>query len=269
MRTLTTGAAALLTATIVGVLALTGAASAHESAPPTPDDLKAAQTAFIAAVDAADADVDLPEAGRANGRIVINGVPGPDSLERALEWLEWQEGRAKAALPTLAALPEARHLKAAMDATEEACIAAFGVCAWDNPEAVDDDPVDVRVRVVRSSVSSWSIRIEEVGPRGGVYRGDEATVEPTTTARVIADSAYTLSNGARVAVVVDLKRDKRVEFAILADSNRDGRFNRSDNIALPDLRFVPGNARFGQPLRSSTVSIAYTPTEWWLQGDGS
>ena len=272
MRTLTTGAAALLIAAIVGVLALTGA-SAQESEPPTPGDLYLAQVAFRAEVDSADADVDVPKPDRADGIIVINGVPGPDSLERALEWLEWQEGRAKAALPTLAALQEARSLKAVMDATEEACIAAYGVCAWARLAPAERGDATVSVLAVRLSASSWTVRIVEsgVGPHGEPGLGTEVTVKPTTTARVVPGTAHTLSNGTRVAVVVDKKRDTRVEFAIIADTHERHlrEFTRDDTVAFPDLRFAPGNTRHGQTLLSSPVSIAYTPTAWLLQGDGS
>ena len=271
-RTLATGAAALLIAAIVGVLALTGA-SAQESYPATPEGLNAARLAFIAEVARFDADVYLPESERADGQIVINGMTGPDTLERALEWLNWQVERERAGKATLAALPRVKELKAAYDATKKACEDAYGVCEWATlaPDAQPD--VKVRVRAVRVDVTTWRVQVQERGPRDGAKgEGEEATVELTdNTARAVAATAYTLSNGTLVAVVVDLKRDKRVEFFIVRDSNQDGEFTRadSDSIARPDARFAPSNTPHARPLLSSTVDIPYTATAWWLQGDGS
>lgn len=272
LRTLTTGAAALLIAAIVGVLALTGA-SAQEQAPPTPDDLKAARLAFIAEVDRADADVDLPEADRTNGRIVIMGVGGPDTLERALAWLDWQNARDANGQTTLPALEKARELKDILDDVQAKCVAAYGVCEWAMLAPIVSGPATVRVQVERLSASSWTVQIVEPG-KGGAHgepnSGPTVTVEPTTRARVLAETELTLSNGTKVRVVVDQKRDLRVEFAIVPDSNRDGRFTAADDVAFPDQRFAPANTRHNRPLSSSTVSIPdYRDTAWWLQVDGS
>lgn len=267
MRTLTTGAVALLIAAIVGVLALTAASAQEPSYPATPEGLRQAQLAFIAEVDRADADRD--DKDDTDGRIIIDGTGGPDTLQRALAWLDWQNGREARGESTLEALGDVRVAKAALDQTERACIAAFVVCVWDTPDPVVADDVEVQVRVVRKSVSEWSVNIRELGSRGGVTDGEAMTVEPTADERAIAETGHTLRNGTRVVVVVDLKRDKRLEVGILLDKNGNGRVDRTETLRLPDQRFAPANARFERPLLSSRVDIPYTATEWWLAEDGS
>ena len=270
LRTLATGAAALLIAAIVGVLALTGASAQEPPYEATPEGLAKATAALVRAADLADVDQGNTDVNRTDGLITIGETSKPASLASAEEWLSWQQGRAEKGELTgsdQTALDAVQAAKDARDATKRACEAAFGVCEWANPAPNEQEPVQVRVRVVRSDVSSWSVRIEEIGPRGGVYSPDTmtlVTVDPTDyRARVIDETAYTLSNGSRVAVVVDLQRNKRVEFFVARDPNRDGKY-RDAVPYRPDQRFAPANTRYMMPLLSSTVDIPYTATEWWL-----
>ena len=268
LRTITTGAAALLIAAIVGLLALTGASAQGPSEPPNPEDLRVARNAFIAEADKADADIDEP-GDRTDGQIVINGQSGPDTFARALAWLLWQNDRLAKGQRTLPALPDVQAAKDELDEIEANCIEAFVVCEWAQHSPSVRGDATVLVQAVRLSASSWSVRILEVGLGSHddeVTVGEAVTVELTSNrARVLSGTELTLSNGTPVRVVVDLKLNKRVEFAVLPDSNGDTRFNSADAIARPNQRFAPANARFNRPLLSSPVSIAYTASAWWLE----
>lgn len=281
MRTLATGAAALLIAAIVGVLALTGVSAQGPSDPADPDDLKKAQEDFVRMVDLADVDQDDTDQ-RTDGLITIGtDIDGAD-LPRALEWLAWMDTRPPGELTARdrEVLESVRDAKAAMDKIQKDCSAVYGVCEWTAldafapiDEGLNTGPNTVRVQAVRVSATTWRVQVLEIGSGGGVKRGPEVTVEPTETASAVLGTAHRLKNDSLVAVVVDLKRDKRVEFAIVRDANGDGEFTRKDDggaVVRPDNRFAPGNTRINdRPLLSSKVSIPDTVTEWSLQGDGS
>ena len=275
MRTLTTGAAALLIAAIVGMLALAGV-QAQEPSYSTPDDLRAAANALIAAVDRADVDLGSTD-DRTDGQIVIDGESGPDTFERALAWVAWQEGRAAQGKATLPAFEDVQVLKAVYDETKESCEAALGgTCEWADLDPSPRGDATVLVSAVRESLGTYTVRVVEITPLGNTGRVDVtvggsqlATLKADGNWRTQEDTLLTLGNGTTVGVTLRLLRDGRVEFGISSDRNRDGRYSYRDGGALPVQRFAPVNARIGRPLVSSPVSIAYTPTSWQMMADGS
>ena len=282
MRTLTTGAAALLIAAIVGMLALAGVQAqepAAESDVPrysTPNDLRVAANAFVTKVDLADVD-GTPTDDKTDGRIVIRGIAGDDTIERALEWLAWQEDREASGKATLSLFEEARALKDTYDRTKASCEAWLGgTCVWSTDAPVNRDPATVLVWAQREDRTTYTVRVLEIAPRGDTgwnetILGDAqlVTLRRDGNWRTQPDTLHTLRNGTTVGVTLRQLPDGRVEFAVSSDRNRDGRYGYADGGALPDQRFAPVNARFERPMLSSPVSIEDTPTTWWLSADGS
>ena len=275
MRTLTTGAAALLIAAIVGMLALAGVqaqepAQAEGPSYSTPDDLRDAVNAFITAVDLADVD-GTPTDDKTDGRIVINDNDVPDTLANALAWVRWQEERKAGGKATLPAYQGVQRLKTAYEETKASCEAALGgTCEWATLAPVELGPVTVQVWVQRESLDTYTVRVLESTSRGpAVGMPQLATLVRDGKWRVQTDTVHTLGNGTKVAVSLRLLRDGRAEFCVASDRNGNGRYGVSDGGACPEMRYAPANTPFARPMLSSPVSIAYTPTTWWMAADGS